>query len=44
MQLVRQAFNPKGLANPGKIVPTPRTCGEAASAASTKQFESVERF
>jgi len=44
MQLVRQAFNPKGLANPGKIFPTPRTCGEAASAASTKQFESVERF
>ncbi len=44
MQLVRQAFNPKGLANPGKIFPTPRTCGEAASAASTKQFESLERF
>ncbi|HEY9873131.1 MAG TPA: FAD-linked oxidase C-terminal domain-containing protein, partial [Candidatus Obscuribacterales bacterium] len=44
MQLVRQVFNPKGLANPGKIFPTPRTCGEAASAESAKKFESVERF
>jgi len=44
MQWVRQVFNPKGLANPGKIFPTPRTCGEAAQAASAKQFESVERF
>lgn len=30
MQWVRQALNPKGLANPGKIFPTPRTCGEGA--------------
>src|SRR5579883_2939220 len=39
MQWVRQAFNPKGLANPGKIFPTPRTCGEAANATkeNTKQ-------
>jgi glycolate oxidase len=44
MQWVRAAFNPKGLANPGKIFPTPRTCGEAARAQSAKQFESVERF
>lgn len=44
MQWVRQVFNPKGLANPEKIFPTPRTCGEAASAASAKQFEGVERF
>jgi glycolate oxidase len=44
MQWVRQVFNPKGLANPGKIFPTPRTCGEAARAESPKQFESVERF
>ncbi|MCL1467882.1 glycolate oxidase subunit GlcD [Argonema galeatum] len=44
MQWVRQVFNPKGLANPGKIFPTPRTCGEAANAQSAKQFESVERF
>lgn len=29
MQLVRCAFDPRGLANPGKIFPTPRLCGEA---------------
>ncbi|MBO3742298.1 FAD-linked oxidase C-terminal domain-containing protein [Actinoplanes flavus] len=28
MQLVRCAFDPGGLANPGKIFPTPRLCGE----------------
>lgn len=44
MQYVREAFNPKGLANPGKIFPTPRTCGEAATAISAKQFDWVERF
>lgn len=44
MQWVRQVFNPKGLANPGKIFPTPRTCGEAANAQNMKQFETVERF
>ncbi|MFB8791184.1 MAG: glycolate oxidase subunit GlcD [Potamolinea sp.] len=44
MQWVRQVFNPKGLANPGKIFPTPRTCGEAARAVTPKQFDSVERF
>jgi glycolate oxidase len=30
MQLVRQAFDPEGLANPGKVFPTPKTCGESA--------------
>lgn len=30
MQWVRAAFNPKELANPGKVFPTPRTCSEAA--------------
>jgi glycolate oxidase len=30
MQWVRQVFNPKELANPGKVFPTPRTCGESA--------------
>jgi hypothetical protein len=29
MQLVRQAFDPSGLANPGKIFPTPARCGES---------------
>jgi len=28
MQLVRCAFDPQGLSNPGKIFPTPRLCGE----------------
>ncbi|MQA80435.1 MAG: FAD-binding protein [Streptosporangiales bacterium] len=28
MQRLRCAFDPKGLANPGKIFPTPRMCGE----------------
>ncbi len=43
MQYVREAFNPKGLANPGKIFPTPRTCGEA-TIQNPRQFEQVERF
>jgi glycolate oxidase len=29
MQLVRRAFDPEALANPGKIFPTPKTCGES---------------
>jgi glycolate oxidase len=28
MQLLRSAFDPAGLCNPGKIFPTPRLCGE----------------
>jgi len=28
MQLLRCAFDPAGIANPGKIYPTPRLCGE----------------
>lgn len=44
MQWVRQAINSKGLANPEKIFPTPRTCGEAARAIAQDQFPTVERF
>ena len=46
MQWVRDCFNPKGLANPGKIFPTPRTCGEAARAKAKlqQQVEGVELF
>lgn len=44
MQWVKQVFNSEGLANPEKIFPTPRTCGEAARAISEKKFENVERF
>ncbi len=29
MQLLRCAFDPAGLSNPGKVFPTPRLCGEA---------------
>jgi glycolate oxidase len=28
MQRVRDAFDPEGLCNPGKVLPTPRLCGE----------------
>ncbi|MBD2072053.1 glycolate oxidase subunit GlcD [Leptolyngbya sp. FACHB-671] len=44
MQWVRQVFNPQGLANPEKIFPTPRTCGEAARVQAQGQFPDVERF
>jgi glycolate oxidase len=28
MQMVRCAFDPDGISNPGKVFPTPRLCGE----------------
>jgi glycolate oxidase len=28
MQLVRCAFDPQNISNPGKVFPTPRLCGE----------------
>jgi glycolate oxidase len=28
MQLVRCAFDPENISNPGKVFPTPRLCGE----------------
>jgi glycolate oxidase len=31
MTLVREAFDPQGLANPGKLFPTPKSCGESLS-------------
>src|SRR5213082_74606 len=34
MLQVRAAFDPKGLCNPGKIIPTPRGCGEARAVAT----------
>ena len=43
MQWVRGAVNKKGLANPTKIFPTPRTCGEAAHGGVGK-FEGSEKF
>jgi glycolate oxidase len=31
MRLLRDAFDPDGRANPGKVFPTPRRCGERAA-------------
>jgi glycolate oxidase len=28
MGRLRRGFDPAGLANPGKVIPTPRLCGE----------------
>lgn len=44
MTWVRQAFNPEGLANPTKLFPTPRTCGEAAQGHGPQSFPDVERY
>jgi glycolate oxidase len=41
MQLVRRAFDPEGLANPGKIFPTPRSCGESARRVTVLREEGV---
>jgi glycolate oxidase len=43
MQYVKASFNPKGLANPTKIFPTPRTCGEAARANQT-EYKGTQAF
>ncbi len=43
MQYVRASFNPKGLANPSKIFPTPRTCGESANA-NKAEFRTIQAF
>jgi glycolate oxidase len=43
MGYVRDCFNPKGLANPGKLFPTPRSCGEAANA-KIQGFGGVDVF
>ena len=44
MQWVRTSWNPKGLANPTKIFPTPRTCGEAARAPLPPTLTESDRF
>ena len=44
MLWVRDVFDPKRIANPDKIFPTPRTCGEAARAQAQDAFPTVERF
>jgi glycolate dehydrogenase FAD-linked subunit len=47
MQRLRRAFDPAGLANPGKVFPTPRLCGEVPGPYRAHPLEragSVERF
>ncbi len=43
MLRVRAAFDPSGLCNPGKIIPTPRGCGEARALAEESQREKGKR-
>ncbi|MEO1179311.1 MAG: FAD-linked oxidase C-terminal domain-containing protein, partial [Cyanobacteria bacterium J06636_28] len=43
MQWVRAAINTQGLANPTKLFPTPKTCGEASTSPSAIA-PNVERF
>ena len=38
MLRVRAAFDPSGLCNPGKIIPTPKGCGEARAVATVEPF------
>ena len=42
MALVRRAFDPEGLANPGKIFPTPRSCGESARRVTVLQEQGIQ--
>ena len=44
MGYIRDSFNPKGLANPGKLFPTPRTCGEIANAQQLAKVKDAELF
>ncbi|MGB2923808.1 MAG: glycolate oxidase subunit GlcD [Limnothrix sp.] len=44
MGYVRNAFNPKGLANPEKVFPTPRTCSESAKMTKIPALNNVEIF
>jgi glycolate oxidase len=44
---VRQAFDPDGIANPGKVIPTPRLCGEVPGPYRPHPLEALglaERF
>jgi glycolate oxidase len=44
MRWVRDVFDPHGIANPTKILPTPRTCGEGAKPNHDAKYKLVERF
>lgn len=43
MLSVRAAFDPDGLCNPGKIIPTSRSCGEARGAGNIRRGEAEAR-
>jgi len=44
MQWIRQVFDRQNLANPGKVIPSPRTCGEGAKSPSHPQFSDIPKF
>lgn len=44
MQWLRDAFDPQGIANPTKILPTPRTCGEGAKPSHDAKYKLIDRF
>ncbi len=44
MQLIRCAFDPASLCNPGKIYPTPRLCGEVPGKRRTAVPAGTEIF
>ncbi len=44
MQYVKNSFNPKGLANPTKVFPNPRTCGESANNNQQTKFKNISAF
>ncbi|WP_163510029.1 FAD-linked oxidase C-terminal domain-containing protein [Fodinicola acaciae] len=44
MQLVRCAFDPAGICNPGKVFPTPRLCGEVPRVHHAEETTPAEIF
>jgi glycolate oxidase len=44
MAWVRRALDPEMLANPTKLLPTPRTCGEAAHSMAAAEFPTIEQY
>lgn len=44
MRWLRDTFDPKGIANPTKILPTPRTCGEGAKPSHDAKYKLSDRF
>lgn len=44
MRWLRDTFDPNGIANPTKILPTPRTCGEGAKPIHDAKYKLSDRF